>query len=162
MKLVFQLIILVVFLLPVHQSPAQDVRFISLPELKGILDQKSDSVKVINFWASWCKPCVDEIPYFMQLKNDWKNRKVEWIFVSVDFVREHNDVLEKVTELKLDGELYQVNEKGDNWIDQVDTKWSGAIPYTLLIEPDGERSAQYFSFASYSDLKKFIEKKIPN
>jgi thiol-disulfide isomerase/thioredoxin len=49
---------------------------------------KSDTTYVINFWATWCKPCVEEIPHFEKLYATYKNQKVKVIMVSCDFKKQ--------------------------------------------------------------------------
>ena len=87
---------------------------------------------------------------------------MDFIFVSVDFQSQNQKVKEKIKELHLGGTLVQLNESGNDWIDKMDKNWSGAIPYTLLILPNGKRVYHYDWFETYNDLKTFLDKNLVN
>lgn len=103
-------------------------------DIEYIFNYKNDTTYVINFWATWCKPCVEELPYFDLLFNDYSEDKVKIILVSLDFPKhiqsklipylEENNVLPQVMVLK-DG-------NANNWISKVSENWDGAIPITLV------------------------------
>ena len=92
--------------------------------------------RVINFWATWCKPCVEELPFFMEWKKGNKNNAIDLVLVSLDrakdletrvvpFLKKNN--IKAINILLADG-------KASQWIDRVDSKWSGAIPATLFVK----------------------------
>jgi thiol-disulfide isomerase/thioredoxin len=145
-----------------QSSFSQNVALISSSDLNVLINNNDGKTKVINFWATWCKPCVEELPFFMEAINDYKEKETEFIFVSVDFMSQHEKVEQKTKDLALTGTLVQLNEKGTDWIDELDKDWSGAIPYTILINPAGMRIHHYDSFSSYDELKKFLDKNLPN
>ena len=94
--------------------------------------EKSDSVMVINFWATWCKPCIQEIPSFDSLAQN--NKGVKVLLVSLDFAE---DIQKKVNPfLKKNGvkaECVLLDEvNGNEFINKISAKWSGAIPATLF------------------------------
>ena len=67
-----------------------------------------------------------------------------------------------VQKLSMNGTLLQLNEHGADWIDQLDKNWSGAIPYTILFLPGGEKREHYDAFNSLDDLKTFLDKNLSN
>jgi thiol-disulfide isomerase/thioredoxin len=107
-------------------------------DVAPIFSFNTDTTYVINFWATWCKPCVEELPYFEEITKDYKEKKVQVILVSLDFPRqiesklvpflEKNQLQSKVLMLK-DG-------KFNDWIDRVSTQWDGAIPVTYIYKKD--------------------------
>lgn len=141
---------------------AQGVKLISFNDLNQIINQPDGKTKVINFWATWCKPCVDELPSFAKATQEDEYKNADFIFVSLDFVSQNEKVTDKVKELKLQQTVVQLNEKGYDWIDQFDSNWSGAIPYTILILPDGNRVYHYDWFENFAALKNFLDKNLPN
>ena len=143
-------------------SRAQGVQLLSFNEVNQIISKKDEKTRVINFWATWCKPCVEELPLFKMAAEDAAFRNAEFIFISVDFQSQHQKVLDKIAELKLTGTQIHLNEKGTDWIDEIDPDWPGAIPYTMLILPDGKRIYHYDEFDNYNDLKNFLAKNLPN
>ncbi len=146
----------ILFILCMKISVAQETNVISPDELVKTLSSNNGKTRLVNFWATWCKPCVDELPYFVKAAGERKADDVEFIFVSVDFQSQHNQVLEKEKQLGLKGSLIHLNATGNDWIDSVDKDWSGAIPYTLLILPNGKRISHYDQFETYEDLRSFI------
>jgi len=136
---------------------SQDVKIVSFDELMKTINNEDGKSKLVNFWATWCKPCVDELPYFVQAASELKADDVEFIFVSVDFQSVHSNVVEKAKQLGLKGTVVHLNVTGNDWIDEVDKNWSGAIPYTILILPDGKRIDHYDQFENYEALKTFLD-----
>jgi thiol-disulfide isomerase/thioredoxin len=141
---------------------AQELKVVSYKELDKILSTPTDSVRVINFWATWCKPCVEELPYFIAANEELASSKIQFIFISLDFASQTTKVKELIAKLGMKGTLLQLNEHGGDWIDQLDKNWSGAIPYTILFLPNGERREHYDAFSSLDELKAFLNKNISN
>lgn len=113
---------------------AQEIRKISKAELTGILNNESDKLHVINFWATWCAPCVKELPDFQKVVNESDGTKVDFLFVSLDFPSDAEKKL--IPFLKKNGYTFQVvlmtEIDYNSWIDEVDAGWQGSIPATLF------------------------------
>jgi len=113
---------------------AQTISQIKLKELQKVLTTKTDRIQVINFWATWCAPCVKEIPLFEKLKQD--NGGVDITLVSMDFDLDPDPakVERFVTRKNLKNKVVILAETDPNsWIDKIDKNWSGALPATLII-----------------------------
>jgi thiol-disulfide isomerase/thioredoxin len=123
-----------------HQPGVQVIGYPQLLEL--IADDSGDSVRVINFWATWCRPCVAEMPYFEGLSSRIPNARV--IFVSFDRVEDlEKRVLPFLESRKIQSEVLLLDETDFNaFIDLVDASWSGAIPATLFL--GGPANKRYF------------------
>ncbi|WP_442844782.1 TlpA disulfide reductase family protein [Leeuwenhoekiella sp. H156] len=109
----------------------------------------TDVVRVINFWATWCKPCLAELPAFETLQANYKDKQVEVILVSLDFPDQVKErlipfILKKQLKSKV---LLLDDPHGDVWIPQVSEEWSGAIPATIILTSEEyrfyERSFEY-------------------
>ena len=122
------LLILTVFL-----SKAQSVEVIDTSQLFKIISQPSQKPKIISFWATWCKPCVQEMPYLEDMN---LSGKADVILISLDFLEDiDTKVAEFVSEHDLTSRVYLLdNIDYNSWIDKVDNSWSGAIPATLIID----------------------------
>ena len=108
----------------------------------------NDTTYVINFWATWCIPCVKELPYFEELSSKYKNEKVKIILVSLDFTKEQ--VNSFVVKKKIKNSIVLLaDSKTNTWIDKVDSSWSGAIPITLFIKGN----EKHFYEKDYYNLK---------
>lgn len=98
---------------------------------------KSDSVLVINFWATFCKPCIEEIPYFESTVDKYKDQKVKMLLVSLDLKDEYpNSIRSFAAKNNYASKIVWLNEtNADYFCPKVDKKWSGGIPSTLIINP---------------------------
>lgn len=96
---------------------------------------KSDSVLVINFWATFCKPCIEEIPYFESIVKKYQHKKVKLLLVSLDLKDEYpKNIKSFVIKNKYSSQVVWLNEtNADYFCPKVDKDWSGGIPATLLI-----------------------------
>lgn len=137
---------------------AQDVKVIKLKQLEELLSPTNDTVYVINFWATWCMPCVHELPAFNETHTFFKNQKVKVVLVSLDFKKDLEKRLKPFIKKKelLPG-VYMLDETDYNaWIDKVDSTWSGAIPATVILS--GKQKVFLEKEVTFTELKSHIIK----
>jgi thiol-disulfide isomerase/thioredoxin len=129
----FSFLVLLLGLLSLSAA-AQPVRVVKLPALQQLLARAGDTTYVVNFWATWCKPCLEELPYFEQLGARHARDKVKVVLISLDFPSKlDTKVRPFVQQHKLASTVWLLNETDPNvFIDQIDPGWSGALPFTLL------------------------------
>jgi thiol-disulfide isomerase/thioredoxin len=122
------------------QVVAQEARIVKFNEIQKILDSHSDKIQVINFWATWCAPCVKELPLLEKLVGQ-QNLNIKITLISLDYADKVNKVNEFITRKNIRSEVLLLDEIDYNsWIDKVDKSWSGAIPATLIFNPiNGKR-----------------------
>lgn len=113
---------------------AQSVRAVKLPALQELLARPTDTTYVVNFWATWCKPCIEELPTFERVRAAHAGRPVQFVLVSLDFRSKLDPKVRPfVQQHKLGAILWLLDETDANqFIDQVEPVWSGAIPFTLV------------------------------
>ena len=131
------------------------VKLLTLNELEARVAKVKDTNYVVNFWATWCGPCVEELPSFEKLEAEFKNKPLKVILVSLDFKSKlKNIVIPFVLKNKLKSEVYIINEiDQQSFFNRVDKTWSGAIPATLFINTHKNISSLYqHPFATYNDL----------
>ena len=130
----------------------KNIEIIKFSDVEQLL-QKNDGIRVINFWASWCKPCVSEMPVFETLANEYQYNRVSVIFISLDFKRDIEAVEKFVAEHQIKSQVYLIDEPDYNsWIDKVSPQWSGAIPATIISNGfKKEFYEQSFDYQSLSD-----------
>lgn len=122
-----------IFFLAGSQIIAQDIPVIKIDGLEKILGSKEKEILVVNFWATWCAPCVKELPYFESLHRENAPHQ-EIILVSLDFADKIDRVKTFVTRKKMEAPVVLLDEIDYNsWIDKVDPSWQGAIPATLIL-----------------------------
>jgi thiol-disulfide isomerase/thioredoxin len=143
-------------------STAQDIPVFTKFEdfEKEILNIQDDKVYVINFWATWCGPCVKELPYFEELGNEYEGKKVITLLVSIDWETNLEKKLIPFIEKKgLKKKVILFDDpKANNWIDKIDSSWSGAIPITLVMSKDGGKDFYEKEYHSKEEIEKDIIK----
>lgn len=144
-------------------SQAQNVSVLKLPELQKRLARPSDTTYVVNFWATWCAPCIKELPYFEQANTTYKNQKVKVLLVSMDYASQLDKKVKPfVLKRNLKSEVLLLNEPDPNtWIDKIEPKWTGSIPFTLMVNNAKKKRATFereFTQAELtSELQKFLK-----
>jgi len=115
------------------QDSAQ-VPIVGFSYVDSLMQQKSDTTILINFWATWCAPCVHELPHFDSLLTKYAGQKLKVVLVSMDFKRNYQSALLPFLEKnKIQSPVVLMYEPGaGEWITTVDSTWSGAIPATLI------------------------------
>ncbi len=110
------------------------VKSYSYKELTPLLEQKNDTTYVVNFWATWCAPCVKELPYFEKINQQYQDKKVSVLLVSLDFPRQvKTKLIPFINKNKLQSNIVFLNDVNEDvWIRAIDSTWSGAIPATLI------------------------------
>jgi thiol-disulfide isomerase/thioredoxin len=133
-------------------------------ELKPFLEKKDENIYIVNFWATWCAPCVKELPYFEKIKQDYASKNVEVLLVSLDFPKQVNKkLIPFINKHQIQSEvvlLDDVNE--DFWIKAIDESWSGALPATIIYSKNNRKFyEQSFDYKTLErELLTFINKKL--
>ena len=140
------------------KSYSQQVRLLSIDQLNKRINNGRDSTYVINFWATWCAPCIKELPHFERLSSENKSDKLAVLLVSVDFKSKlKSAVVPFIKRKKIKNEVFLLNETNpQEYIDQIDKSWSGSIPATLFIKK-GKRKLMESEF-TYGQLLKAYKK----
>ncbi|MDY7394711.1 redoxin domain-containing protein [Aureibaculum sp. 2210JD6-5] len=138
-------VLVVIGLLIVFSSKAQQkidvanqendsIEIYNFSQLEPILNANDDSTYVINFWATWCGPCIKELPYFEELYTNYKDKKVKVILVSLDFPEKfESKLIPFVKKHKVSPQVILLDDPNENeWIPKVDESWSGALPATII------------------------------
>ena len=156
-KSIFTILFLVFF---ANQIKAQNVRIFEnyATFQKEILNDKN-TIYVVNFWATWCAPCVKELPHFEKLNSE--NKKVKVVLVSLDFKDQfESKLLPFLKKKNIKSQVVLLTDKDYNtWLPMVDKEWSGSIPATLIIKNEKKFFAERI-FSSEVELNEFINKSI--
>lgn len=155
------ILVFLIFFAALQGVFSQQVKLLKVDELNERLEKGRDTTFVINFWATWCAPCIKELPHFEKLQVEKNREKIKVLLVSVDF----RSQLEKrvqpfVARHNLKNEILLLDETNQQeYIDRIDRGWSGAIPATLFIKGKQRKfMEQEFTYAQLlSEYNKFIK-----
>ncbi|MAN58466.1 MAG: thioredoxin [Flavobacteriaceae bacterium] len=133
------------------------VPVLSFNELEPMLQRTNDTTYVVNFWATWCKPCIKELPYFEKLGAEYANENVKVLLVSLDFPdRLEKQVIPFVKKFGLQSQVVLLDDPDANsWIPKVSEAWSGAIPATIIY--NANTRAFYEKSFTYAELEKALK-----
>jgi thiol-disulfide isomerase/thioredoxin len=148
---------IITFVLIVANLNGQDIKAIKVTELSKTI-KESKTPLIVNFWATFCAPCLQEIPYFQQLTQQYKSQNVSLIFVSLDLKEAYPlKVNETAKKLNLVYPVVWLNEtNADYFCPKIDTSWTGGMPSTLLVN----NSTGYHKFFEDQLSKEKLDKEI--
>ncbi len=125
------------------------------------LHRESDTTYVLNFWATWCKPCVAEMPAFLEVESQMskQQRKVQFIFVTLDDVENlERKVKPFLKSRNITSTMVLLDDvRYNTWIDKVSTDWSGAIPATLVYNHSKKKREFYERDFNTKELTKTLK-----
>jgi thiol-disulfide isomerase/thioredoxin len=128
--------------------------------IEKFLTTTDDRVYVVNFWATWCAPCIKELPYFEKLNKDYADG-LEVVLISLDFPNKYESNLKPfIKKHQLESKVIALNDPDANtWIPKVDENWSGAIPATLIFNKDKRKFyEQTFTYDELeTEVKQFLK-----
>ncbi|MEX2566283.1 MAG: TlpA disulfide reductase family protein [Cyclobacteriaceae bacterium] len=131
-------IILFTFLFWGPQISNENFRIISFNEFEEIIDKPSEKLRIYNFWATWCAPCIKEMPDFEKINKELTD--VDLVFISMDDGRRPERVTSFIEKKGIASPVLLLDDIDFNrWINKVNENWSGAIPATLFINSEGDR-----------------------
>ena len=120
-----------------HVGHAQNAEIISASDLQQRIAGEPDKIQVINFWATWCGPCIKELPLFERITNEGRpDVKVILVSLDLDLDPDPEKVYRFIDRKNIQSEVLLLNEPDPNsWINKIEPQWSGALPATVIINP---------------------------
>ena len=116
-------------------AAAQQIPKLKMADVVKLFDNKSDTVYIVNFWATFCKPCVAEIPNFIKIAEKYKKQKVKLLLVSLDLPSFYpKRIAAFANKYSFATNLAWLDETdADFFCPMIDKSWSGAIPATIMV-----------------------------
>jgi len=117
-----------------REASSQSIPKWKVTELEEYIS-KSETPTVVNFWATYCGPCLKEIPYFLEVVKQYEKNGVKLLLVSLDFKESFPDKISSFADKrKFTSPIVWLDEtNADYFCPKVDSKWSGVMPATLFI-----------------------------
>jgi len=139
----------------IENASYNDLELVDFAEFESrYLQQPAlETTYVINFWATWCKPCIEELPYFEELNKNYEDSNVTVVLVSLDFPKHiEKQVIPFIKKNNLQSKVLLLDDPDANtWIPKVSEEWTGAIPATIIIK--GEKQQFYEKSFTYTELE---------
>lgn len=146
--MVIRIALILLILAPGSICMGQSAELVKLDKLQKIIQNEQEQIQVINFWATWCAPCLKELPLFEKIHTNTKDVLVRLVSMDMDLDPDPEKVRKFVIRKKIQSQVLILNEQNPNlWIDQLDKAWSGALPATLVIN-------------NKTGKRKFVEKEL--
>jgi thiol-disulfide isomerase/thioredoxin len=149
--------ILLIFLF--HLSAFSQVQLLNFKELTEKIAADTAKHKVVNFWATWCVPCVAELPYFSKIDSVYRAQGIKVWLVSLDAPSQlKTKVIPFVKRRKITLPVILLNETNPNdWIDKTSPGWSGAIPATWFLNTKNQTNYFHVGECTYEELEKLVQ-----
>lgn len=156
-----QLLTAITLFFSIYNTSAQTIDIYSADKLMQRVSNK-DTFYIVNFWATWCGPCVGELPEFTKLENNYAGKPVKILLVSLDFRESYpKKIISFIKKKKLQQEVIWLNETNANvFIPKIEPAWQGSIPATLLLYPKNEYRSFFEGVIKAERLQTLIDKQI--
>lgn len=154
-------LVVVLFLFAISSLYSQEITGVkTVDDLKNIQTSTKGKVVLYNFWATWCKPCVQEFPELVKLYKNYKDKNFAIVFVSMDMPDDMKEKVKPFLEKQgVDFVTYYNNfNNPEDIINFYDKKWEGAIPSTYIYDKDGKLSTKFIGNKDYEFFEKEILK----
>jgi thiol-disulfide isomerase/thioredoxin len=150
-------IFIISFLLFAIGINAQQIKSIKITELTQAI-KESKKPLIVNFWASFCVPCLEEIPYFEELAEKYKLQNVSLLLVSLDLKKSYPDTIEAcIKKHKISAPVAWLNEdNADYFCPRIDSNWMGNMPSSLFVN----NATGYYRFFDEQLCREKLEQQI--
>lgn len=141
----------------VYKEGTTEVKSYDYQNLALLLQPEDETIYVVNYWATWCAPCIKELPYFEQIHENYKDKNVKVILVSLDFPKKvQSNLLSFMKRKHLKSTVVHLDDPDANsWIEKVASEWSGAIPATVIYNKNQKNF--YEQSFTYEELENALQ-----
>jgi thiol-disulfide isomerase/thioredoxin len=121
------------------EKEAVELKGIDAEGVKGLARNDTKKLRVINVWATWCAPCVSELPEFVTMNRMYRHRDFELITISMDALEKKEAALGMLKKLHVSSTNYIFEGADrDTLVKALDADWQGPVPHTVIVAPGGK------------------------
>ncbi len=143
----------------VAEKQVKKVKTVDFEGLTPYLSANDDKTYVVNFWATWCAPCIKELPYFQELDSTYADDQLQLTLVSLDFPDQvEKKLIPFIEKHQIEEKVVLLDAPNENeWIPKIDSSWSGAIPATIIFNKDRRAffEQSFTKEALFEEVEKF-------
>jgi thiol-disulfide isomerase/thioredoxin len=141
-------------------SDGPQIKEVTHADAMDVVEQSGATVTVINFWATWCVPCVEEFPSFVKLDRRLDDRGVDVMFISTDFPDQKQKVATFLADHGVTGTSYLKTGNTTTFVNGFSEDWSGAVPATFVYDGEGTLLDFWEGKVSYQELKQRVTEQL--
>lgn len=152
-------VLLAVVFCVAHLCQAQKAEVVRAADLEALMNDDSQKIQVINFWATWCGPCIKELPFFEKITEEG-HPGVKVTLVSLDLELDPNPekVYKFIAKKNIRSQVLLLDEPDPNaWINRIEPQWSGALPATVIINHETGKRKFIGRALHEGELKQFLD-----
>ena len=138
-----------------------EIRNVTAKQIRALVDASKGKVVVVNFWASWCPPCVREFPAIIKVYEQYHDKGLELFAVSLNSAEEIAEVKQFLQPYKPPFRIYRADTQDETFTQAVLKDWSGEMPMTLVFNTAGERVLAHRSEITYEQLSSKVKALLP-
>lgn len=132
---------------------------VKVEAIEKLMQHRGKGVQIINFWATWCKPCISELPDFERFYAENRNKNINLLLVSLDFAKDYEKVRTFVQKKALKAPVWYLDESDPNtYINKISEKWEGSLPSTLIINYATGHTYLFEKPLNYKELSEIVSK----
>ena len=139
----------------------EPVAKIDIPQLQSLVKANNGKVTIVNFWATWCPPCVKEFPDFVKLYNAYHSKGLNIVAVSMNEPDEMDDINEFLQKFKPPFSIYLAASADEDFYHGISKDWMGTIPLTLIFNTEGKEVYYHHKEVNFDGLEKDITPLLP-
>jgi thiol-disulfide isomerase/thioredoxin len=142
-------------------APSAKIRSLTAKQIRALVDDSKGKVVVVNFWASWCPPCVREFPAIIKVYEQYHDKGLNVFAVSMNAPDETADIEQFVQTYKPRFPIFLADTQDKTFNESVLEKWSGEMPMTLVFDTDGKQVLAHKAEITYKELSSKVESLLP-
>ena len=141
-----------------NAKPEPLLKDVNAEELREVIESyEGEKAVLVNVWATWCAPCIEEIPDIVEIQRKYKDR-LQVIFVSADFPDSRDKALQFLKEQNVDWTTYFKTGDDQEFIEVISDDWTGALPFSKILNKEGEVIASWEKSATFSKFDKHVKR----